>query len=144
MTPGWCGTLCEPISSVIRVVLYPALSALVTRSWYLGSFLSAASLNDISKQTASSVVYSCFSPDHVRAQGCGCNVERKPIGSAADRGGGQLGQFAPGPQCEGAPNIVELFQIRSCSSFTSQSSFFKRFVSLDFKSACFFALRSRW
>ena len=51
--------------------------------------------------------------------------------SAADKGGGQLGQFTPGPQCE-------LFQIRSCSSFTSQSSFFKRFVSLDFKSACCF------
>ena len=37
--------------------------------------------------------------------------------SAADRGGGggggQQGQFAPGPQCEGAPNDAELFQIRS-------------------------------
>ena len=103
MTPGWCGTLCEPISSVIRVVLYPALSVLVTRSWYLGSFLSAASLNDVSKQTASSVVYSCFSPDHVRAQGCGCNVERKLIGSVPDRGGGGGGGGATGAVCPGPP-----------------------------------------
>ena len=44
--------------------------------------------------------------------------------------GGQQGQFFPGPQCEGPPNTAELFQIRSGSSFTSQSSFFKRFVSL--------------
>ena len=43
---------------------------------------------------------------------------------------GQQGQFSPGPQCEGPPNTAELFQIRSGSSFTSQSSFFKRFVSL--------------
>ena len=31
-------------------------------------------------------------------------------------GGGQQGQFAPGPQCEGAPNDAELFQMRSSSS----------------------------
>ena len=40
--------------------------------------------------------------------------------SAADGGGrgGQQGQFAPGPLCEGGPNSDELFQIRSHSSFT--------------------------
>ena len=36
-------------------------------------------------------------------------------------GGGQQGQFAPGSQCEGAPNDAELFQIRSGSLFSSQS-----------------------
>ena len=70
-------------------------------------------------------------------------ITAEGITSAADRGG-QLGQFALGPQCEGGPQIsAELFQIKSCLSFTSQSSFFKRFVSLDFKSASFFASRSR-
>ena len=53
MKPGGCGTPREPISSVIRVVLYPALSALITRSWYLVSFLSTAASNDVSKQTVS-------------------------------------------------------------------------------------------
>ena len=57
--------------------------------------------------------------------------------------GGNRGSFPQVPSVMGAPNSAELFQIRSCSSFTSQSSFFKRFVSLDFKSACFFALRLR-
>ena len=52
-------------------------------------------------------------------------------------GGGNWGSLPPVPSVRGAPNSAELFQIRSCSSFTSQSSSFKRFLLLDFKSACF-------
>ena len=36
-------------------------------------------------------------------------------------GGGQQGQFAPGPSVRGAPNDAELFQIRSGSLFSFQS-----------------------
>ena len=52
--------------------------------------------------------------------------------SAADRKGGGGGQFAPGPQCKGAPNSARLVQIRSGTSVTFQSSFFKGLVSLYF------------
>ena len=69
MKPGRCGAPREPISSVIRVVLYPALSVLVTRSWYLVSFLSAAASNDISKQTVSSMITSCFWPSSLVVEG---------------------------------------------------------------------------
>ena len=58
-------------------------------------------------------------------------------------GGGNWGSLPRAPSVRGGggggANSTELFHIRSCSSFTSQSSFFKRFVSLDFKSACAFA-----
>ena len=47
--------------------------------------------------------------------------------------------FAPCSQCKGGLNSARLVQIRSRSSVTFQSSFFKRFVLLYFrlKSACF-------
>ena len=45
--------------------------------------------------------------------------------------------------CPEPQTVLNSFKSWSCSSFTSQSSFFKRFVLLDFKSACFFASRLR-
>ena len=56
---GRYGTTCEPIWSVIRVVLYPAFAALAMRSLYFVSFLSPAASNDVSKQRASSVSGRC-------------------------------------------------------------------------------------
>ena len=46
-------------------------------------------------------------------------------------GEGNWGSLSRAPSVRGTPNSAELFKIRSCSSFTSQCSFFKRFVSLD-------------
>ena len=49
-----------------------------------------------------------------------------PVGRGKGGGGeGNKGICPPGPKCEGAPNGAELFQIRSGSLFSSQSSFFK-------------------
>ena len=64
-------------------------------------------------------------------------------GSAAD-GGGQQGQFTPGPQCKGAPKQCRACSNKIRSSVTFQSSFFKELVSLSFrlKSACSFAFIS--
>ena len=45
-------------------------------------------------------------------------------------GGGNRGSLPPASSMRGAPNSAELFQIRSGSSFISQSSFFKKLVSL--------------
>ena len=72
MKPSGCWTPHEPISSVIRVVLYPALSALIANKvMVLGFFLLCAASNDVSKQTVSSVVtLAVIPPDHVRTQGC--------------------------------------------------------------------------
>ena len=50
--PGRCGILHEPISSVVRVVLYPAFSVADTSSLNVTSFLSLVSLTI--KQTVSS------------------------------------------------------------------------------------------
>ena len=58
--PGRCAIPREPISSVMRVVLYPALSVVDTSSPYFTSFLSLASSNDVSKQTVSSASHNCF------------------------------------------------------------------------------------
>ena len=59
------------------------------------------------------------------------------------RGGGQQGQFAPGPHCKGAPKRCRTCSSKIRSSVTFRSSFFKGLVSLYFrqKSACSFALR---
>ena len=64
--------------------------------------------------------------------------------SAANRGGGgQQAQFAPCPQCKGAPKQCQTCSNRIRSSVTFQSNFFKGLVLLYFrlKSACSFALR---
>ena len=53
--------------------------------------------------------------------------------SATDRGRGQQGQFALGPQCKGAPKQCGLVEIRSGLSVTFQSSFFKGFIFLYFQ-----------
>ena len=55
--PGRCSIPCEPISSVMRVVLYPALSVADTSSLNVTSFLSLASLTI--KQTVSSAASGC-------------------------------------------------------------------------------------
>ena len=54
--PGGCGTLCEPISSVM---LYPALSVLATRSWYL-VFSCYCFKWHLETRPVSSVINSCF------------------------------------------------------------------------------------
>ena len=57
-------------------------------------------------------------------------------------GGGNRSTLPWAPSVRGAPNRAELFQIRSSSSFTSQSSFLRSLFRciVDLKSACFFAL----
>ena len=37
-------------------------------------------------------------------------VKAHSLSAMTRAGGGQLGQFAPGPQCEGAPNSAALFK----------------------------------
>ena len=66
------------------------------------------------------------------------------VASAADRGG-QQGQFAPGPQCKGAPKQCRTCSNRIYSSVTFQSSFFKGLVLLYFRLylTCSFALTLR-
>ena len=58
------------------------------------------------------------------------------------RRGGQQGQFAPGPQCKGAPKQCRTCSNKIRSSVTFQPSFFKGVVLLCFrlKSTCSFAL----
>jgi len=54
----------------------------------------------------------------------------KMVQTVPPTGGGNRGSLPWAPSVRGALNSAELFQIRSGSSFISQSSFFKGFVSL--------------